>query len=524
MGLLELLAQSEHLPAPASHALLLVVAFVVALATSILITRTLRGRAPGLGLSESPRHLTSAAPAVAKIGGIAIALTIGVIGPLLWAGFGERGFHPTEHGPLLAVLGGAGVMVLLGVWDDLRELRARTKLVVQVIAAAAVWLAGVRFGAFAAPGGLVQLLPAASLLVTVFWFVALTNAFNLVDGADGVAGGAALTAILAMFVVSIFLGQSMAAYLLAVAAGAVIGFLFYNFPPASVYLGDAGSLSLGFMLAGVGLVTSAKATTLLAVAIPVVSLGLPIMDTTFAVIRRTIRGESIASRDQGHIHHRLARLGHSPRRVALLLFAASSVLAFASLLLLTPDLRLVGITYALLGIVVFIGLQRLKMPEMLELRRAIARGLRVPGNGEKRPELTDVAAALSEADGLAAKLEVLGRVLEEATDFVEAEIRMVEGRREDEAGRIIWEWRRADTAVASTDWESRGQLRDGETTIAWLTLRRPRGSDSSGLLDTLINKLGPILRSANEDAQEGVGAPFGRPTEDEIRRGAAEIA
>ena len=277
--------------------MLLVVAFIATLVTSLLITRFLRGRATALQLSESPRHLRESAPPVAKVGGIAIALTIATIGPLVWIGFGEWGNHLAEHTPILAVLAGAAVMVLLGVWDDLRELRVRTKLVIQVLAAVAVWVAGVRFGGFAAPGSLVILLPATSLVVTVFWFVALTNAFNLVDGADGVAGGAALTAILAMFVVSMFLGQSMAAYVLAVAAGAMVGFLFYNFPPASVYLGDAGSLALGFLLAGIGLVTSAKATTLLAVAIPVVSLGLPIMDTTLAVVRRTIRGESIARRD-----------------------------------------------------------------------------------------------------------------------------------------------------------------------------------------------------------------------------------
>lgn len=492
----ELLNQSEHLAAPASHSLLLVAGFVVALTASLLLTRTLRGRAASLGLAESPRHLTGARP-VAKVGGIAIGLTIAIIGPLLWMAFGEHGFHPNEYGPLVAVLGGAGVMVLLGVWDDLKELRARTKLVVQIIAAVVVWIAGVRFGGFAAPGGLITLLPIASLVVTVFWFVALTNAFNLVDGADGVAGGAALAATLAMFVVSIFLGQSMAAYFLAVAAGAVIGFLFYNFPPASVYLGDAGSLALGFLLAGVGLVTASKATTVLAVAIPVVSLGLPIMDTTLAVIRRTIRGESIASRDQGHIHHRLAKLGHSPRQVALLLFAASGVLALASLLLLAPDLRLVGITYALLGVVVFIGLQRLKMPEMLDLRRAIVRGFRVPANDDEQA-WREVLEGIAKADDLAARYELLEAAFK-TTETVEAEIRLVERRSgESEREHLLWKWTRDGMIRADTDWETKGPLLSEGKVAAWLILFRPWWAHAPSALDVLTHGLAPALGLATE--------------------------
>ncbi|HSM09192.1 MAG TPA: MraY family glycosyltransferase, partial [Gemmatimonadota bacterium] len=438
-------AQGMHLAAPESHAILFGLAFVAATIVGLFLTAGLRHVAPTLGLTETPRHRPARRP-VAKVGGIGIFLTIALVGPALWFLSGEWSLHMLERGPVLAVLGGAVAMVALGIWDDREELRPRVKLAFQVLAATAVWWAGARFAGFAVPGGHVELFAPTSLLVTVFWFVALTNAFNLVDGADGVAGGAALTATLAMFVVSMYLGQTLVAFVLAVITGAVIGFLFYNFPPATVYLGDAGSLSLGFLLAGVGLVTSSKAATLLAVAIPVVSLGLPLLDTGLAIVRRLIRGESIAARDLGHIHHRLTKLGHSPRKVALLLFGVSALLALASLLLITPDLRLIGIAYTVLGIVAFIGLQRLHVPELLELRRAIARGLRRSSNIGQNVALREALDTMAGMEDAREALEELGRAFER-TDFLEAEIRLIGSSDERESDRVVWRWKRPRGAV-----------------------------------------------------------------------------
>jgi len=446
-------AQGLHLAAPESHAVLFGLAFVAATIVGLILTGGLRRVAPTLGLTESPLH-RGAARSVAKVGGIGIFLTIALVGPALWLVSGEWSRHALERGPVLAVLGGAAAMVLLGIWDDRDELKPRVKLAFQVLAATAVWYAGARFGGFAVPGGQIELFAPTSLLVTVFWFVALTNAFNLVDGADGVAGGAALTATLAMFVVSMYLGQTLVAFLLAIVAGAVVGFLFYNFPPATVYLGDAGSLSLGFLLAGVGLVTSSKAATLLAVAIPVVSLGLPLLDTGLAIVRRIIRGESIAARDLGHIHHRLTKLGHSPRKVALLLFGFSALLALASLLLLTPNLQLIGVAYAVLGVIAFIGLQRLHVPELLELRRAIGRGLKRSTNIGQNVALREALDTMAGMEDPREALEELGRAFEK-TDFLEAEIRLLGESDERGTDRVVWMWRRPRGAVPAAERESR---------------------------------------------------------------------
>ncbi|MFW6089998.1 MAG: MraY family glycosyltransferase [Gemmatimonadota bacterium] len=541
-----------HLAAPESHAFLLGLAFVTALVVGLLTTLGLREAAPVLGLSETPRHLADARP-VAKVGGIGILLTLAVVGPALWWLAGEWNLHTIERGPVLAVLGGAAAMVALGVWDDRKELRPRAKLAVQVLAGAAVWWAGVRFDGFAVPGGEIELFAGTSLVVTVFWFVALTNAFNLVDGADGVAGGAALTATIAMLVVSIYMGQTLIAYMLAVIAGAVVGFLFYNFPPASVYLGDAGSLSLGFLLAGVGLVTSNKAATLLAVAIPVVSLGLPILDTGLAIVRRLIRGDSIAARDLGHIHHRLSKLGHSPRKVALLLFGASGLLALASLLLLSPNLQLVGIAYAVLGVIAFIGLQRLHVPELLELRRAIARGLQRSSAIGQNVALREALDTMAGMESWSEALDELGRAFER-TDFLEAEIRLLFGSNERETDRVVWRWKRPRSALrpeavdrsqvidlaAARDsrvdgvpqvggyredvhWEARLPLLDpdGDTLEGWLTIRRPWGTYLPSELDVLARELLPralrdgVDRQARGRTSEGT-TPGGRTESSEV--------
>jgi UDP-GlcNAc:undecaprenyl-phosphate/decaprenyl-phosphate GlcNAc-1-phosphate transferase len=502
---------------PAEHTLLFVISFLVATFFGILITRGLRAVAPRLGLAEPPRHLPEGAEPVGKVGGLAIVAAMVLAGPATWWVFGEWSRHAAEASAAATVLLGALAMCALGMWDDLRELRPRTKLLLEVLIAAVVWWSGVRFAGFAMPGGQVELYPVVSLVVTVIWFLALANAFNLIDGADGVAGGAALAAIVAMFAVSFLLGQSLAAHMLAVTAGAVVGFLFYNFPPASVYLGDSGSLFLGFLLAGLGLVTSAKSTTVLAVAIPVVSLGLPVLNTGLAVVRRVLKGESIAARDLGHIHDRLRKLGHSPRRVALLMFAGSGVLALASLLLLSTDLQLVGIVYAILGVATFLALQRLRVPEFLELRRTLVRGLRQPRVIGRSVALREAIEALGDSGSLEEMLEEVGRAFEK-TDFLEAEIRFAREPGERETDEVVWRWERPDTLPAGelelpptrgplrmerrteptkkpVHWEARVPFVSPETgrVAGWITVRRPWGGYAPADFEVLANALMPAV-------------------------------
>lgn len=545
MDALPFLASQGEVRTPADHALLFVVSFLLATTLGLLITRGLRAVAPRIGLAEPPRHLPEGAVPVGKVGGLAIGAVILLTGPLTWWAFGEWSRHGGEASAIQAVLLGSLAMCLLGAWDDLRDLRPRTKIALESLIAAAVWWAGARFTGFAIPGGTVELFAATSFVVTVVWFLALANAFNLIDGADGVAGGAALAAIVAMFTVSVVLGQTLAAHVLAVTAGAVVGFLFYNFPPASVYLGDSGSLALGFLLAGVGLVTSAKATTVLAFAIPIVSLGLPVLNSGLAVVRRLLKGEPVTAGDLGHIHDRLRRLGHTPRRVALLMFAASGIMAFASILLLSRDLQLVGIVYAILGVAAFLALQRLRVPEFLELRRTLARGLRQPRIIGRSVALREAIEALSEEDSLEAMLEEIGRAFEK-TDFLEAEIRFVSEPGARETDEVVWTWRRPEEVDPELElpmglgrfrpdmrngpdrrpvhWEARVPFVSPETgrVEGWITVRRPWGGYAPADFEVLANALMPILQGKlGLDGISGPPSDSSGPTGADSRPGAA---
>jgi UDP-GlcNAc:undecaprenyl-phosphate GlcNAc-1-phosphate transferase len=212
------------------------------------------------------------------------------------------------------------------------------------------------------------------LVVTVVWVVGTTNAFNLIDGSDGVAGGAAIFASISMAVIFAILGDPLGALMATVLVGACLGFLFFNFPPASVFMGDCGSLFLGFTLATLGVITTQESSTLLAVAIPVIAFGLPLLDTLIAIVRRYLRHEHIFAPDRGHIHHRLRDLGLSPRRVAVFLYVACAACASLSMLLAAPGRTTALPVFVVAGAVLILGVQRLNVPELTELTRVVHRG------------------------------------------------------------------------------------------------------------------------------------------------------
>ena len=507
------------LSTPTGIAVLFAVSFVVALVVTAFLAYWMRDQAGRWGLAGVPKHDRTAEP-VARVGGLAIVAGIALAGAITMLVAGVVAEHPDESVYLGPVLLGAFAMVLLGLLDDRVELRARTKILFQVLAASAVWIAGVRVGGFQAPGGFVELSPLLSYGLTLLWFVAITNAFNLVDGADGVAGGAAIIATAAMFVVALMLDQPLVALVLIITAGAVLAFLFFNFPPASIYLGDAGSLSLGFLLGGVGLITSSKATTALAIAIPVVSLGLPILDTGLAVVRRLLSGEGLHRRDLGHIHHRLQKLGHSPRQVALLMWGVCAILSLASLILLSSDMAAVGLVFLVVGAATFIGVQRLKIPELLEFRRFIDRGLQQQGVIARSIALREALTVVSGAPDVEAMLAEVGRAFEK-TDFLKAEIRFMHKPGERETDEVVWHWERPkqESAAEPEDepievkglqlsssrlwarnmsaefWEARVPFLgpDANTVAGWITVRRPLDGHALAELDVLTNTLLPAV-------------------------------
>ncbi len=185
-----------------------------------------------------------------------------------------------------------------------------------------------------------------SFPVTVFWIVGITNTVNLIDGLDGLAAGISSIGAITLTLVALqFGGQDVAltthmnevALLTIIVAGACIGFLPHNFNPARIFMGDAGSLLLGFLLASASVDGALKGTAVVAVAIPILALGLPIFDTTFAILRRLMSGRSIAEADKGHLHHRLLQVGMNQKRAVLTLYLIASLMGASAIFLASHD-------------------------------------------------------------------------------------------------------------------------------------------------------------------------------------------
>lgn len=474
---------------------------------ALLLIRWLRGKAPALGLMDRPRgdrHLHGRA--VAEVGGVGITAAVVVTVAVLWL-LVEPGDHAGRTARLLVPLGlGALAMHLLGLWDDRVDLAAGAKFSIQILVAVGVFLGGIRLSNIDLPVfGAVEFGMVASLFLTIVWLVGITNAFNLVDGADGLAGGAALFATMSMLVASFVYENLVVTLVLVAVAGALLAFLHYNFPPASVFLGDAGSLFLGFTLAGLGLASSTKASTAVAIAIPLVTLGLPVMDVLLAVVRRFLRGEPVTRGDRGHIHHRLLALGHAPRRVALIMWGGCGLFGVSSLILLSDDTRLMGIVFFLVGTVVIFGLQRLRIPELLELRRTVGRGMRQRKLISRNLALATASDGLVDAATLHDVLERLGVMLDD-TVFDEAEMWISNAYLPASAAAVSppglhptdggyrWTWWRATGEVTDLAgyWEVKLPfVVEGGRQVGRLTLRRRLDAHLPGEIDTIAQRLLP---------------------------------
>lgn len=349
--------------------------FVVALILALCATPPVRFAAEKLGLKplpQSPRHVHSRP--VARLGGVAIfvavAITVGVlaaVGPLL--GISSAAVRMSER--LLAI---ASIIFLVGLWDDLAGLGARGKFTAQILAAILLYASG--FGIQHITVLPTHLSSVLALPLTVLWVVLITNAFNLIDGLDGLAAGSALFSTLVICGIAAVHRNDLILPIAVITAGAIAGFLPYNFSPATIFLGDCGSLLIGFLLSAIALVGSQKSPTMVAVAIPVVSFGLPITDLAVAVARRFLNRKPLFSADREHIHHKLLSRGLSQKQAVLVLYAVTACFGLVSLLLVSRLGRVVALGLALLGIGIVVGLRQLRYYELKELGRAADRTLR----------------------------------------------------------------------------------------------------------------------------------------------------
>ncbi len=350
--------------------------FIGSLLLSFVLTKYVRDLATACGWVAAPaldRHLhTRPLP---RLGGVAIflafLLAFAVALPAGWHHF-LPGFGLSFR-TLLTILLPACVIFGLGVYDDFHSASAYVKIAVQAAAGAMLFAGGLRvfdlpvlFGAHHFPWFV-------GLPLTMLWVLAITNAFNLIDGLDGLAAGSALFSTIVVFAVALISGSSLVSLMALALAGSILGFLRFNFSPATIFLGDCGSLFIGFMLSALALQGAQKAPTIIAVAIPVVSFGLPILETALSIVRRFLGGRPVFTADREHIHHKLLQRGLSHRQVVIVLYAVSALFALLSLFLLWPTGDMLGLVLAVLGTGIWIGVQHLGYLEFGELRRVAHR-------------------------------------------------------------------------------------------------------------------------------------------------------
>jgi UDP-GlcNAc:undecaprenyl-phosphate GlcNAc-1-phosphate transferase len=479
-------------PFGASHPVVLAgLALVLAACSSVVLTYIVRQRARHAGLFDRVDARKMHRSEIPRVGGVAIVISVALTMAILAVLAGPGVFTAGGRG-LLVVLGGGLAIHLLGLYDDVWQVRARWKFVTQIAIALAVYALGVRVTTLSLPFiGVVQLGTVIGLLFTVVWLVGITNAFNLIDGLDGLASGAALFALTTMFVVASANSRPSAALVILILAGATAGFLFYNFHPATIFLGDSGSLFLGFMLAGVGLLSAQKSSTVVAVAIPVVSLGLPVLDTVLAVFRRFLRRQPIFAADRGHIHHRLLGHGHSPRTVVLLLYAACAVLGMCAMLLVNEGGHVV-VVLTLVALGVLIAVQRLRIFEFEEAGRLVRMAGRQRQTIARNVRMHEACARLSTMHDMSEIFDTLGQAFAEdgcprveirlRTTFLGEERNGEPGRRADD-DVVVWAWSREPHARAAW-WHVSIPLVDtvGERLGSMVIWQESAGSDTSSAL------------------------------------------
>ena len=383
---------------PTRQSMSYLLVFVTSLIVSAVLSRLVRDEARRRGWVTGPasaRHIHNFP--IPRLGGVAIlsALALTLTGWKLLTYF----LHLENHFPFLTFLGLLGPTLLIfsiGLFDDFRSLGPYQKFGLQALAAAWLFMDGYRVARFHLLFGERPLGTALSLILTIFWILLITNAFNLLDGLDGLAAGSALFCSLVVFVVALVGGNVLSQCVTIALAGAIVGFLRYNFNPATIFLGDCGSLVIGFLLAAVALVGSEKAPTAVAVGIPVVSFGLPILDTSFAIVRRFLNGKPLFGADNEHIHHKLLHLGFSHRKVVAVLYGVSAGFALISLPLLYP--RSIWVVLAIVGVGIFFGLQHLGYHEVDELRRVALRTFETKATISNNLLLRRAAEELAEAD------------------------------------------------------------------------------------------------------------------------------
>lgn len=501
--------------------------FVIATITSLILTPLIRRLSERLKFLDIPldaRRVHN--KAVPRLGGVAVhvsvliaILTLPFVDNLLTQSL--RG----HSGELLITFIPATLVLLLGVYDDLRGTNATVKFIGLGLIAVLFYAMGGRIVDVAIPFvGPVHLPSILSLLVTIVWLVGIANAFNLIDGIDGLAAGAALFASLVILIVSLSQENPLMIVVTLVLCGALVGFLRYNFNPASIFLGDSGALFIGFTLAALSVLGTQKATTAVAVITPILAFAFPMVDTAVTMMRRAISRRPLFQGDNEHIHHMLLARGWSQKEAVLALYAVCAGFGLLAAISTKTSSPLTGLVLFVIAAAVIVAVGHLRYHEMDEIRAGVKRTVadrrhRIANNIRvrraslalsKASDLRDLLAAVSEMlefDQFAYATLRLGRMGE--ADINEKALKSTANGHSDEAlelrnGRIHWIWRRPglaeDNIHASKDfWSFRLPL--STENVEWGLIDLFKAFDSEPLLIDMDYLSGPFRRALSEAAE-----------------------
>lgn len=507
--------------------------FLVATCSSLVLTPIVRRVCQRFGWLDEPKDARRVhVRAIPRLGGVAVFLSVllGLFPLLLIRNLFTDSLR--ESAPrLLVIMVPASLTLLLGVYDDLFGLKPARKFAGLTLIGLIFYLMGGRIEGLSIPFvGSVPLPMIVGLVLTVLWVVSIANAFNLLDGMDGLATGAAVFSSLVIMLISLTQQRPLVIAVALVFSGALVGFLRYNFNPASIFLGDSGSLFVGFMLAALSVEGTQKASTAVAVAIPLIAFGLPMVDTGFTIVRRFIGGKPLFEGDREHIHHMLLDRGWSQRRTALVLYGVCAFFGLLVLLFVGNSGHLTALVLFVVGVAIVLAVSHLRYHEVDELKAGVKRNVgdrRVRGANNIRvrratrsvsrantlAELFEAVAEVSAGGEFARAVLIIGRQGE--ADWNAAVLKREQSeptRAQMREDVIYWHWDRedfpaADVAQGAGLWEIRLPLaarNGGGGIVGHLNLYRETEQDSV-LLD--INYLCTLFHEETTKAVERILAP-----------------
>lgn len=301
------------------------VSLVAAVVASILLTPLVKRLAFRLGAVDAPNYRKVHARIMPRLGGLAI------FGAFI-IGLGIYSYFSVLSKYSIAIMIGAFIIVITGVLDDMYEISAKAKMLGQFLAAVVVIFGGgIQIDFINLPFGGQLDFGFLSIPFTILWIVGITNAINLIDGLDGLAAGVSTIALATLSVMAFIMGDMFVLAMAAILAASTIGFLFYNFHPAKIFMGDTGALFLGFMISVLALL-GFKNVTIVSLIIPIIMLGVPISDTFFAIVRRYRMKQKWSDPDKSHLHHRLLDIGFSHRQTVLIIYGFAAMFGLAAII------------------------------------------------------------------------------------------------------------------------------------------------------------------------------------------------